>query len=202
MFKYTIPRVLISLFPSCTWKVKTWDKVIYLTFDDGPHPEITPWVLSELQKHNAKATFFCVGDNVQKFPAVYEEILSAQHATGNHTMHHVKGWQLSDSQYLNEINKASGLIQSKLFRPPYGRIKLSQLKKLRLNYKVIMWSKLSRDYDANLNILESISAMKQINSGDIIVFHDSEKAFPQLKQLLPALLAHYSNLGFRMEVLT
>ena len=202
MFKYTIPRVLISLFPSCTWKVKTWDKVIFLTFDDGPHPQITPWVIQQLNDFQAKATFFCVGDNVRKYPNVYQQILEAKQGVGNHTMHHVKGWQLSDNQYLNEVKKASSLIQSKLFRPPYGRIKLSQLKKLRGDYKIIMWSKLSRDYDANLNIAESIAAMKKINSGDIIVFHDSEKAFPQLKQLLPALLAHYSKLGFKMEVLT
>ncbi len=201
MFKYTIPRVLISLFPSCTWKVKTWDKVIYLTFDDGPHPEITPWVLNELQKYAAKATFFCVGENVQKFPEVYKKVIASENAIGNHTMHHVKGWHLSDYQYLEDVREASGLIQSKLFRPPYGRIKFSQLKKLRGDYKIIMWSKLSRDYDANLNIEESLTAMKQVNSGDILVFHDSEKAFPQLKQLLPELLDHYSKLGFRMEAL-
>lgn len=202
MFKYTIPRVLISLFPSCTWKVKTWDKVIYLTFDDGPHPEITPWVLNELQKYAAKATFFCVGENVQKFPEVYKKVVTSENAIGNHTMHHAKGWHLLDYQYLEDVREASGLIQSQLFRPPYGRIKLSQLKKLRDDYKIIMWSKLSRDYDANLNIKESLTAMKQVNSGDIVVFHDSEKAFPQLKQLLPELLNHYSNLGFRMETLT
>jgi len=202
MFKYTIPHVLISLFPSCTWKVKTWDKVIYLTFDDGPHPEITPWVLNELQKYAAKATFFCVGENVQKFPEVYKKVVSSENAIGNHTMRHVKGWHLSDYQYLEDVREASGLIQSQLFRPPYGRIKLSQLKKLRDDYKIVMWSKLSRDYDANLNIEESLTAMKQVNSGDIIVFHDSEKAFPQLKQLLPELLNHYSKLGFRMETLT
>lgn len=202
MFKYTIPRVLISLFPSCTWKVKTRDKVLYLTFDDGPHPEITGWVLNQLKAYQAKATFFCVGDNVEKFPEVYQQILDAKQAVGNHTMNHVKGWALSDEAYLENIQQASGLIQSKLFRPPYGRIKPSQLKKLSANYKVIMWSKLSRDYDSGLNLSESLLAMKRAKAGDVIVFHDSEKAFPQLRQLLPQLLAHYAANGFKMECLS
>ena len=202
MFKYTIPRVLISLFPSCTWKVKTWDKVIYLTFDDGPHPEITPWVLCELQKYNAKATFFCVGDNVKKFPEVFNKTIAEGHAVGNHTMHHVKGWQLSDEAYIENIREASGLIPSQLFRPPYGRIKPRQLKKISSDYRVIMWSKLSRDYDSGLNLKESLTAMKEVKAGDIIVFHDSEKAFPQLKHLLPQLLAYYKENGYMMEVLS
>lgn len=202
MFKYTIPRVLISLFPSCTWKVKTWDKVLYLTFDDGPHPQITPWVLEQLNAHQAQATFFCVGDNVRKYPNVYQQILDAKQAVGNHTMHHVKGWEMTDKAYLEDISQAAGLIQSCLFRPPYGRIKPSQLEKLKSDYKVIMWSKLSRDYDAGLNLSESLAAMKRVNPGDVIVFHDSEKAFPQLRQLLPALLEFYSACGYRMECLS
>ncbi len=202
MFKYTIPRVLISLFPSCTWKVKTWDKVLYLTFDDGPHPQITPWVLEQLNAYHAQATFFCVGDNVRKYPTVYQQILDANQAVGNHTMHHVKGWKLSDEAYLENIHQAASLIQSKLFRPPYGRIKPSQLEKLKLDYKVIMWSKLSRDYDSGLNLKQSLEAMKQVKAGDIIVFHDSEKAYPQLRQLLPQLLDYYSACGYRMECLS
>jgi peptidoglycan/xylan/chitin deacetylase (PgdA/CDA1 family) len=182
--------------------VKTWDKVIYLTFDDGPHPEITPWVLCELQKYNAKATFFCVGDNVKKFPEVFNKTIAEGHAVGNHTMHHVKGWQLSDEAYIENIREASGLIPSQLFRPPYGRIKPRQLKKISSDYRVIMWSKLSRDYDSGLNLKESLTAMKEVKAGDIIVFHDSEKAFPQLKHLLPQLLAYYKENGYMMEVLS
>lgn len=202
MFKYTIPRILTTLFPLCTWKVKTSDKVLYLTFDDGPHPTITPWVIAQLKQYQAKATFFCVGDNVKKYPSTYEEILAARHAVGNHTMHHVKGWSMSNEAYFKEVSEAAGLIQSHLFRPPYGRIKRSQMKVLALQYNIIMWSLLSRDYDKNLDIAESLNAMKAAKAGDVIVFHDSEKAFPQLQQLLPELLAYYHAQGFKLSSLS
>ena len=201
MFKYRIPHVLIRLFSSCTWKVNTRDKELYLTFDDGPHPQITPWVLQQLQAYNAKATFFCVGENVQKFPEIYAQILAGQHAVGNHTMQHMKGWKVSKQAYLDNILQASSYIQSNLFRPPYGKIKWSQLRALSKQYKIVMWSLLSRDYDKHLAISESLTAMKLASAGDIIVFHDSEKAFEQLKQLLPPLLAYYQEQGFEMKAL-
>lgn len=201
MFKYRIPHVLIRLFSSCTWKVNTRDKELYLTFDDGPHPQITPWVLQQLQAYNAKATFFCVGENVQKFPEIYAQILAGQHAVGNHTMQHMKGWKVSKQAYLDNILQASSYIQSNLFRPPYGQIKWSQLRALSKQYKIVMWSLLSRDYDKHLAISESLTAMKLASAGDIIVFHDSEKAFEQLKQLLPPLLAYYQEQGFEMKAL-
>ena len=202
MFKYTIPRILTTLFPLCTWKVKTSDKVLYLTFDDGPHPTITPWVLGQLKQYQAKATFFCVGDNVKKYPSTYEQTLAAGHAVGNHTMHHVKGWSMSNEAYFKEVSEAAGLIQSHLFRPPYGRIKPAQMKGLAQQYKIIMWSLLSRDYDKHLNIAESLNAMKAAKAGDVIVFHDSEKAFAQLQLLLPELLNYYHQQGFKMEALS
>jgi len=201
MFKYTIPHVLIRLFSSCTWKVNTRDKELYLTFDDGPHPQITPWVLQQLQAYNAKATFFCVGENVQKFPEIYAQILAGQHAVGNHTMQHIKGWKVSKQAYLDNIQQAASYIKSNLFRPPYGQIKWSQLRALSKQYKIVMWSLLSRDYDKHLAISESLTAMKLASAGDIIVFHDSEKAFEQLKQLLPPLLAYYQEQGFEMKAL-
>lgn len=201
MFKYTIPHVLIRLFPSCTWKVNTRDKELYLTFDDGPHPQITPWVLQQLQAYNAKATFFCVGENVQKFPKIFAQIIAGQHAVGNHTMQHVKGWKVSEKAYLDNIQQASSHIKSSLFRPPYGQITWRQLKALSKQYKIVMWSLLSRDYDKHLTISESLTAMKLAAAGDIIVFHDSEKAFEQLKQLLPPLLAYYQAQGFEMKAL-
>lgn len=201
MFKYRIPHVLIRLFSSCTWKVNTRDKELYLTFDDGPHPQITPWVLQQLQAYNAKATFFCVGENVQKFPEIYAQILAGQHAVGNHSMQHIKGWKVSKQAYLDNIQQASSYIQSNLFRPPYGQIKWSQLRALSKQYKIVMWSLLSRDYDKHLAISESLTAMKLASAGDIIVFHDSEKAFEQLKQLLPPLLAYYQEQGFEMKAL-
>jgi peptidoglycan/xylan/chitin deacetylase (PgdA/CDA1 family) len=181
--------------------VNTRDKELYLTFDDGPHPQITPWVLQQLQAYNAKATFFCVGENVQKFPEIYAQILAGQHAVGNHSMQHIKGWKVSNQAYLDNIQQASSYIQSNLFRPPYGKIKWSQLRALSKQYKIVMWSLLSRDYDKHLAISESLTAMKLASAGDIIVFHDSEKAFEQLKQLLPPLLAYYQEQGFEMKVL-
>lgn len=201
MFKHTIPSIFPLIAPNVTWKVKTNDKVLYLTFDDGPHPQITPWVLQQLQVYNAKATFFCVGENVQKFPEIYAQILAGQHAVGNHTMQHIKGWKVSKQAYLDNIQQASSYIKSNLFRPPYGQIKWSQVKALSKHYKVVMWSLLSRDYDQQLTISESLTAMKLASAGDIIVFHDSEKAFEQLKQLLPPLLAYYQEQGFEMKAL-
>lgn len=202
MFKYTIPHVLIRIFSSCTWKVNTRDKELYLTFDDGPHPQITPWVLQQLQAYNAKATFFCVGENVVQFPEVYQQVLQAGHSTGNHTMNHLNGWKMSTMDYEANVSNAAAFIKSPLFRPPYGKITLAQLRALKTNYKIVMWNKLSRDYDQHLSIEESMRAMRKVNSGDIIVFHDSLKAFPQLKQLLPPLLKYYQENGFRFAPLT
>ncbi len=196
MFKYTIPHVIKSLYPSCTWKVNTRDKVLFLTFDDGPHPTVTPWVLQQLLAYNAKATFFCVGDNVRKFPDTYRQIIEANHAPGNHTMHHLNGWKTPNDKYFENVSLGAGFIQSHLFRPPYGRIRFSQLQQLKKQYKVVMWSKLSRDYAPDLNIQESLHAMKQVQNGDILVFHDSEKAFENLRQLLPSLLDYYTKQGF------
>jgi peptidoglycan/xylan/chitin deacetylase (PgdA/CDA1 family) len=175
--------------------------VLYFTFDDGPHPEITLWVLNELKKINAKATFFCVGDNVSKFPETYQEILNQGHSVGNHTFNHLKGWITEDDEYFQNTEKASQVIQSSLFRPPYGRIKPSQAKVLKEKYKLVMWSHLTCDYEKNLNINASLRHMKKAVPGSIFVFHDSEKSFHNLQILLPELLNYYSSLGFRFDVI-
>ena len=201
MFKYRIPLFLQLLAPSYTWKVNTNDKVLYFTFDDGPHPEITLWVLNELKKFKAKATFFCVGDNVSKFPDTYEAILNQGHAVGNHTFNHLKGWVTADDEYFHNTEKAAQIIQSSLFRPPYGRIKPSQAKVLKEQYKLVMWSHLTCDYEKNLNIKASLRHMKKAAPGSIFVFHDSEKSFHNLQILLPELLQYYSKLGFRFDVI-
>jgi peptidoglycan/xylan/chitin deacetylase (PgdA/CDA1 family) len=131
MFIYRIPFFLQKLFPAYTWKVNTNDKQLFLTFDDGPHPQITPWVLNILAEFNAKATFFCVADNVKKYPNVYKQILSAGHSVGNHTYHHLNGWKNSTADYLADVQLAENYIDSNLFRPPYGRITLQQAKHLK-----------------------------------------------------------------------
>jgi hypothetical protein len=203
MFKYKIPYILQLFYPNYTWKVNTQQKVVYFTFDDGPHPEITPWVLSELAKYNAKATFFMVGANIEKYPEIVEKVKQSGNAIGNHTFNHLNGWKTKDENYFENINKCKEFIESNLFRPPYGRIKSKQAKHILKKFKVIMWDRLSRDYDENLNIDESLKAMKTLPAkGSIFVFHDSEKAFKNLKILLPELLNFYSLNGYQFEKLS
>lgn len=201
MFKYTFPRFLQLFAPSCTWKVNTQDKVLYLTFDDGPHPDITAWVLDLLKQFNASATFFCVGENAMKYPDVVKRILHEGHGLGNHTYNHIKGWNSENQFYLDNIKKASEFVPSKLFRPPYGRIKPAQIRLLKNDFEIIMWSHLSRDYDPGLNRKESIQAMKKAGPGSIMVFHDSIKAFDNLKSILPPILLHFQQLGYQFKSL-
>jgi peptidoglycan/xylan/chitin deacetylase (PgdA/CDA1 family) len=201
MFKYRIPSFIQKLFSSYTWKVKTKDKLLFLTFDDGPHPEITPWVLAQLQQYQAKASFFCVADNVRKYPQTYAQILASNHAVGNHTYHHKNGLYTKVHEYLTDVALAENFIQSQLFRPPYGRIKKQQATALLKQYAVVMWSHLSCDYSSTLNIDESLNAMKKVEPGSILVFHDSEKAFANLQIILPQLLQFYQQEGYTLLAL-
>jgi peptidoglycan/xylan/chitin deacetylase (PgdA/CDA1 family) len=209
LYLTTTPLWLRSLFKGCVWDIKTAEKKIFLTFDDGPHPEITPFVLAELKKYNAKATFFCIGDNVKKYPAVFNQIIEARHSIGNHTMHHLNGWKTENKKYLKDVQEAASYIESKLFRPPYGRITQSQIKKLtegygpnEKKYKIIMWSVLAGDWKQSLapeRCFERIK--KKIYPGCVVVLHDSEKAFERMQYTLPQLLAYFSNMGYSFEAL-
>lgn len=202
MFKHTIPSIFPLIAPNLTWKVKTNDKVLYITFDDGPHPTITPLVLNILDEYNAKATFFCVGENVTKYPDIFNQIINKGHAVGNHTYNHVKGWQTSDAAYLENIKKAAEVIPSNLFRPPYGRIKPSQIKLLKDHYRIIMWSILTRDYDKRLNPHNTIKQLnKLIKSGDVIVYHDSEKAQQNMLIMLKGVLQNFHQLQYTFKTL-
>jgi peptidoglycan/xylan/chitin deacetylase (PgdA/CDA1 family) len=203
MFKHTLPSFLPLLVPSLTWKVHTNDKVVFLTFDDGPHPEITHWVINVLKQHNAKATFFCVGENVTKFPGTYHSIIDQGHATGNHTYNHLKGWTTDNQRYYDNVSRCATLVKSKLFRPPYVRISPLKIGKLkRQGYSIIMWDILTRDYDSNINIEQAIQAtVNAAQNGSIIVFHDSEKAKRQLQQILPEVLKQLSDKGFTFNKL-
>jgi peptidoglycan/xylan/chitin deacetylase (PgdA/CDA1 family) len=202
MFKHTIPSIFPLIASNVTWKVKTNEKVLYLTFDDGPHPTITPLVLSILDEYNAKATFFCVGENVTKYPDIFNQILSKGHAVGNHTYNHIKGWQTSNADYHNNIKKAAEVIPSNLFRPPYGRIKPSQIKLLKDHYHIIMWSILTRDYEKNLNPHHTLKQLnKLIKSGDVIVYHDSEKAQQNMLIMLKGMLQHFQQLQYTFKAL-
>lgn len=215
MHFFSVPSTIQWLIPSCTWRKVGQEKVIYLTFDDGPHPEITAWVIDELKKHQIKATFFCVGDNLKKHPETAKQLLTEGHQIGNHTMHHIKGWKHKNVDYIKDIEDCDTEIrkiheqlndekaQPRLFRPPYGQIKPSQIKLLRAKgYEIIQWSDLSCDYDKHLNCEKSLSALvKNAKPGSIVVFHDSEKAENQLKQILPSYLEAMLAEGFTFETL-
>jgi len=206
MYLIKTPFWLRAIYPNCTWKIPVQEKVIYLTFDDGPDPEATPFVLANLKKFNAKATFFCIGNNVLKHPNIYESILKEGHKVGNHTYDHLNGWKTENNIYINNIKDAMNIIDSKLFRPPYGRITKSQIKILKqtdsLPNQIIMWDVLSGDFDIQIN--GEICAGNVINNtlpGSIIVFHDSQKAWDRMSIALPKVLEHFSNLEYRMELI-
>ena len=215
MHFFSVPSTIQWLIPSCTWRKVGQEKVIYLTFDDGPHPEITAWVINELKKHQIKATFFCVGDNLKKHPETAKQLLTEGHQIGNHTMHHIKGWKHKNVDYLKDIEDCDTEIrkiheqmndekaQPRLFRPPYGQIKPSQIKLLcAKGYEIIQWSDLSCDYDKHLNCEKSLTTLvKNAKPGSIVVFHDSEKAENQLKQILPSYLEAMLAEGFTFETL-
>lgn len=200
------PVVLKRMFPQLTWhrSVPTDKKIIYLTFDDGPIPELSEYVQELLQTYNAKATFFCVGDNIRKHRTQFDKIVKGGHRIGNHTYHHVKGWKLDQESYLQEIKlcetemQNAGLDQTmELFRPPYGQIKPGQIPLVLKHYEVIMWSVLSYDFDKHLNPYRAIKqCIKHTRSGSIVVFHENYKAEKNLKTILPAYLQHFSDKGY------
>ncbi|REK04796.1 MAG: polysaccharide deacetylase family protein [Bacteroidetes bacterium] len=194
--------ILQRFTPSLTWNIPVDDKRIFLTFDDGPVPEATAWVLDELNKFQVKATFFCVGENVRRNPDLYERIIIEGHSVGNHTQHHMNGWKTEKTKYLNDVKECSKFIKSGIFRPPYGRLKLNQIKELKKKYSIIMWDVLSMDYDHRLSPENCIERVKRrTKPGSIVVFHDSAKAMPRLKKSLPVLLSYFINEGFTPDLI-
>lgn len=176
--------------------------VLYLTFDDGPIPEVTPWVLEQLKLYNAKATFFCLGKNVERYPAIYKNIIDAGHLTGNHTFDHKNGWFTANQTYFKDCEKADAVFKTTFFRPPYGKLKPSQWLYLKKKYKIVFWNVLSRDYDQHLTPMQIVdNVINFAQNGDIIVFHDSYKAQKNLQIALPAVLAHYAALGYAFKTL-
>jgi peptidoglycan/xylan/chitin deacetylase (PgdA/CDA1 family) len=197
-----VPDLLRPLLGKLTWRRDPSSKVIYITFDDGPVPEVTPLVLDLLDKYNIKATFFCVGDNVRKHPEVYAEVERRGHKTGNHTFNHIKGFSFSEDEYVANVEKAAEYIDSELFRPPYGRIKRSQIKRLQSKYEIIMWDLITYDYDRKLSKESILRNVKHYSrNGSIIVFHDSIKAKDNMLAVLPMAIEYWNSQGYSYRVL-
>lgn len=196
------PYLLKKIYQQCVWDIPSKDNVLYLTFDDGPIPEVTPWVLDQLKKYNAKATFFCIGENVRKNPDIFRRIIEEGHTIGNHTYNHRNGWKVSNESYFNNVRKGSKFIESKLFRPPYGKIKRSQYMVLKDEYEIIMWNVLCGDFDPETSPREVLrNAVKYTDKGSIIVFHDSIKASKNLFYTLPVFLRFFAQRGFKFQAI-
>lgn len=196
------PDVLRPFMGKLTWRRNPSLKVIYLTFDDGPVPEVTPLVLDLLDQNKLKATFFCVGENVQKHPEIYADILQRGHKTGNHTFNHLKGYSYSKEEYVENVKLAAEHIDSKLFRPPYGRITFRQRRALRKEYEIIMWDLITRDYNRNLSTEQILQDIKSYTrNGSIVVFHDSIKAKNNVLNVLPLAVEWWKSEGYEFGVL-
>lgn len=184
------------LVPNCVWRIRKTDSY-YLTFDDGPTPEVTPWVLDVLKKHNIKATFFCVGANVEKYPELYTRVLNEGHSVGNHTYSHKSAWEHGFTAWFKDFEKAEKLIDSKLIRPPYGKITPWHVARLiKKGYRVIMWTFITYDFDLTSNPMMAIHKMKRLRKGSIIVMHDQPKALVNLKVILPTMLETFKERNF------
>jgi peptidoglycan/xylan/chitin deacetylase (PgdA/CDA1 family) len=205
MYLVKTPWLLKKLYPNLLWDANRSSKCVYLTFDDGPIPIVTPFVLNILKQYNAKATFFCIGDNVNKHPDVFEQVKSEGHAIGNHTYNHLRGWATEDQTYLNNFLKADELLNTKLFRPPYGRLKRSQVKLLqnaKPGLQMVMWNILSADFDASITPEKCLdNVIKNTKSGDIVLFHDSLKARERMQYALPRALEIWSKEGYSFNSL-
>lgn len=221
MFIHKTNFLMRALYPDFIWKIPTKEKEIFLTFDDGPIPEITEFVLEELNKYQAKATFFCIGGNIEKYPSVFQNIVNQQHTIGNHTFNHLKGWDTEDDVYVDNFKKCEEIIvdrcslfdvrdttienrQSKIgnrkFRPPFGRIKRNQAKEILKSHEIIMWDVLTGDYDQNLSKELVLSKTLQYTiQGSIVLFHDSIKASKNMMYALPIVLEHFSEQGFSFK---
>jgi peptidoglycan/xylan/chitin deacetylase (PgdA/CDA1 family) len=205
MYLVKSPLLLKWYYPSLTWNKSRNEKVIYLTFDDGPIPDVTSFVLNTLKSFDAKATFFCIGDNIQKHPDIFEALKAAGHRIGNHTFNHLKGWKTKDEVYVQNFLKCQELTGTNLFRPPYGRIKKSQISAinaLKPDVDMIMWDVLSGDFDLELTPEKCFqNVINHTSNGSIVVFHDSLKAFDRLEYTLPRILKHFHELGYSFGTL-
>ena len=196
------PRLLRKYYKDSVWRMNKDEPVIYLTFDDGPIEGLTPWVLDTLKQYGVKATFFCVGNNVEINHLIYERILNEGHKAGNHTYDHIKGWKSKTRDYLQNVERCEQLTKTKLFRPPYGRIKMPQFTRLIKEYKIVFWDVLTYDYDKLVTPETCLqNSIKYTRNGSIVVFHDNMKAQKNLKFVLPKYIEHFLKLNYKFSVL-
>ena len=197
-----IPDFIKLMWRTPVWRINPLEKVIYLTFDDGPNPEVTPRVLDILDEFEAKATFFCVGENVLKYPKIFQEVKHRGHAVGNHTFNHLKGTEKTVKEYVDNVGKAHEYIHSKLFRPPHGRITLSQVNKLKADFKIIMWDFITYDFDRQVTSTEILKEVKiRSRNGSVVIFHDSLKARKNVLEALPEALRYWKKEGYEVKAL-
>ncbi|MBV8255156.1 MAG: polysaccharide deacetylase family protein [Chitinophaga sp.] len=199
------PGIIKAIYSSCIWDMPASTNAVYLTFDDGPHPEATPFVLDQLKKYGAKGTFFCIGKNVIAYPEIYQRILEEGHSIGNHTHNHLNGWKTSTEKYMENVMQAREYINSPLFRPPYGRITPFQIRMLKRQIpgaKIIMWDLLSGDFDTDINGEACVqNVVFKLKPGAIVVFHDSTKAWERLSYALPRVLEFCKKQHFELRAL-
>lgn len=196
------PGILLKwLFPNVVWSIED-NEGIYLTFDDGPTPGVTEWILQTLERYDAKATFFVLGKNVEMYPDLYQMILDKGHKIGNHTYSHQKGWNMPLDRYIEDVDLAGDMLHTELFRPPYARITRTQLRQISQRYRVVMWNVLSRDYNRQLSPRACLrGTIKGLRGGDIISLHDSDKSFRNTSYVLPFLLRKAQELGLKCKIL-
>ncbi|MCF8369900.1 MAG: polysaccharide deacetylase family protein [Bacteroidales bacterium] len=200
MYLAHTPYIVKCFYPSLVWDISTNENIVFLTFDDGPDPEVTPQVLELLDKFKAKATFFCVGQKAEKHPEIVKNIISMGHSIGNHSYNHLKGKKTNNSFYKDNVDKADTILQTSLFRPPYGSIKPSQIKLLKKHFRIIMWSILPGDFDQDASkqkVLER--SIKYTRKGSIIVFHDNNKFKDKMLFALEGFLSHFSKLNYKFD---
>lgn len=194
------PDFIRKLIPGAVWRLPQKEKTVYLTFDDGPIPEVTPWVLDLLRKYNIKATFFCVGDNVRKHPEVFKMLVSAGHSVGNHTFNHLQGFKVKSDKYVENVELADAYIRSNLFRPPHGHLRIRQGTRLSKKFRFVMWDVITRDYNRKLSGEYVLNVVKRyVRNGSIIVFHDSIKAEKNMKYALPRAIEFLLSEGYKFE---
>ncbi len=202
MYIIKTPKLIRKLFPNYLWNKSRKKPYVYFTFDDGPIPEITPWVLDTLKSYDMHGTFFCVGDNVRKHSKIYNRLIAEGHSVGNHSYSHKSGWGSDVDKYLDDVELCGSFVQSDLYRPPYGRLKPQQAEAIRHQYQIVMWDILSGDFDPNITAEQCYqNVIQNLKPGSIVVFHDNVKSFDTLKEVLPRVIEYCQSKGLSSKAL-